>query len=130
PNKRFMEPAVVEVALFEGEWYRFPTSVNPPADGAVNLANPAYYVQGFAGINATTGDDPTDPNRSGGDSFDLDALRVPDLSWVRFIRITSTGDRVRLDDGGIPIQHTATNNALSGAGSSGFDLDAAAAVHP
>ena len=130
PNKRFMEPAIVEVALFEGEWYRFPTSVNPPADGTVNLANPGYYGQGFAGINATTGDDPTDPNRSGGDSFDLDALRVPDLNWVRFIRITSTGDQVRLDDRGIPIQHTATNNALSGAGSSGFDLDAAAAVHP
>lgn len=130
PNKRFMEPAIVEVALFEGEWYRFPVHVSAPVEGAPNLANPAYYLQGFAGVNATTGEDPTDPNRSGGDSFDLDALRVPDLTWVRFIRLTSTGDRVRLDDHGIPIEHTAANNALSGTGSSGFDLDAAAAVHP
>lgn len=131
PNKRFMEPAVVEVALFEGQWFRFPTQVNPPASGALNLKLPAYYAQGFAGVNASTGDDPTDPARSGGDSFNLEALGAQDLSWIRFIRLRATGHRVLMDAKGLPVQHIddPAYKPLSGTGSSGFDLDAVSAVN-
>ena len=129
PDKRFMEPAVVEVALFEGEWHRFPFSVNPPVAGEPDLKVPSYYAQGFAGVNATTGDDPTDPTRSGGDSYDIDSLNLPGLSWIRFIRIQSTGHKALRDINGRPVYHTAEENALSGITTSGFDLDAVAAVN-
>jgi|GEM_PF-1202446 len=131
PNRRFMEPAVVEVALFEGQWFRFPTQVSPPASGEVNLKQPAYYAQGLAGVNASTGDDPTDPIRSGGDSFNLDALGSTGLSWIRFVRLRATGDRVLMDAKGLPIQHIddPAYKPLSGTGSSGFDLDAVSAVN-
>lgn len=132
PNQRFMEPAVVEVALFEGEWHRFPIDVTPGADGRVNFSDPFYYTAGFTGRNGTTGDDPTNPQASGGDSFDADALRVPGLTWIRFIRIQSTGDNVLLDQNGVePVRHNnhPAFSALSGRGASGFDLDAASAVN-
>lgn len=129
PRQRFMEPATVEVALWEGEWLALPTGVNPPPSGShPNLRDPGYYALGFAGINATTGDNPTDPSRSGGDSFDLNLTGSP-LSWVRYLRITSTGHQRLRDSAGQLIQHTAENSALSGSGSSGFDLDAVSAVH-
>ncbi len=129
PNKRYMEPATVEVALFAGQWYKFPYNVNPPVTGKVDLTRPTYYAQGFAGVNGTTGDDPTNPSRSGGDSFDANALGVPGLSWIRFIRLTSTGNKAIRDLNGVLVQHTDVNNALSGSGSSGFDLDAVSAVN-
>jgi len=129
PNQRFMEPAIVEVALFEGQWFRFPFRVSVSADGAVDLVQPAYYSKGFAGVNATTGDDPTDPTRSGGDSFDLAALGRPDLQWFRFIRLIATGDGVIQDGADKAVRHTAENNSLSGNASSGFDLDAVSAVN-
>ena len=131
PNQRFMEPAVIEVALFEGQWFRFPMNVNPPVTGKPNLMHPAYYAQGFAGVNATTGDDPTDANRSGGDSVDLNALGLPGITWIRFIRIQSTGDRAMVDStGNIILHYDAPGlNMLSGKGSSGFDLDAVSAVN-
>jgi hypothetical protein len=129
PNNRFMEPAVVEVALFDGEWYRFPTHVNPPVKNAPDLTVPSYYAQGFAGVNATTGDDPTNPSRSGGDSFDANMLAAPGLTWVRFVRIQSTGHRAMSDNNGNVILHTAVQGALSGSGFSGFDLDAVSATN-
>lgn len=129
PNQRFMEPATVEVALFEGQWHRFPFRVNPGADGTVDLTQPAYYAQGFAGVNATTGDDPTDPSRSGGDTFDTASLGRPDLQWFRYIRLTATGDGVLRDGAGKAVRHTSENNSLSGNGSSGFDLDAVTTVN-
>lgn len=129
PNNRFMEPAFIEVALFEDEWHRFPLRVNPPASGGIDFRQPAYYAEGFAGVNATTGDDPTDPVRSGGDSFDLARLGRPDLHWIRFIRIRSTGDNALIDAQGFSIRHTSENGALGGGGSSGFDLDAVSAAN-
>lgn len=129
PNQRYMEPAVVEVALFDGEWYRFPVNVNPPVKGKADLTRPTYYVQGFAGINATTGGDPTNAAASGGDSFDANALGVPGLTWVRFVRLISTGEKAMLDLNGVPVEHTAVNNALSGGAASGFELDAVSAVN-
>jgi hypothetical protein len=129
PNQRFMEPAMVEVALYEGQWHRFPMRVNVAADGSANLFQPAYYAQGFAGVNATTGEDPTNPTSSGGDSFDLAALGRQDLQWFRFIRLTSTGDGAMRDAAGKVVRHTDENNSLSGHSSSGFDLDAVSAVN-
>ena len=129
PAKRFMEPATVEVALVEGDWHRFPFSVNPPVNGQPDLTSPSYYAQGFAGVNATTGDDPTNPSRSGGDSFDIDALGLNGISWIRFIRIQSTGHNALRDLSGKLVQHTDELGALSGGGSSGFDLDAVSAVN-
>ena len=119
----------MEVALFEGDWHRFPFSVNPPVNGQPDLTSPSYYAQGFAGVNATTGDDPTNPSRSGGDSFDIDALGLNGISWIRFIRIQSTGHNALRDLSGKLVQHTDELGALSGGGSSGFDLDAVSAVN-
>ena len=129
PNQRFMEPATVEVALFEGQWQRFPFRVNVAADGTADVTLPSYYAQGFAGVNATTGDDPSNPTRSGGDSFDVSALGRPDLQWFRFIRLTATGDAAVRDAAGKVVRHTTENNSLNGSGSSGFDLDAVSAVN-
>ncbi|MES2594811.1 MAG: putative Ig domain-containing protein [Verrucomicrobiota bacterium] len=129
PNRRFMEPAIVEVALFENQWQRFPCFVSPPATGEIDFKQPSYYARGFAGVNATTGEDPTNPARSGGDSFDLADAGVNQLQWIRFIRIRSTGDNVITDSAGTPVRHTPENTALSGTASSGFDLDGVSAVN-
>ena len=131
-NRRFMEPAIVSVALFEDEWHRFPIDVVPPATTSSTPAtmDPFYYNRGFAGRNATTGGDPTDPRQSGGDSFDLADLRRSGLTWIRFIKIQSTGHQVLRDDfGGHPVQHMESLGAASGGGASGFDLDAVSAVN-
>jgi hypothetical protein len=130
-SQRFMEPALVWVALFEGEWFRFPIDIVPPAAGRpVNLMDPFYYNKGFAGRNGTTGSDPTNPAASGGDSFDANELAVPGLTWFRFIKIQSTGDNAMTDDfGGDPVRHNSNFNALGGDRSSGFDLDAVSAVN-
>lgn len=132
PNQRFMEPAVVSVALFEGQWHRFPVEVVPPASSSSTppTMDPFYYNRGFAGRNPTTGDDPTQPERSGGDPFDVSQLKIPDLTWIRYVRIQSTGHNVMRDDAGShPIQHPVEFGAASGSGSSGFDLDGVSAVH-
>ncbi len=133
-NQRFMEPAIVSVALWPGEWHRLPTDVIAAGDGsAVNLQNPFYYAQGFAGRNGTTGGDPTNPLQSGGDSLDLNsAFGVNGLSWIRYVRIQSTGNNALRDDvGGEPILHPndPAFAPLTGRGASGFDLDAVSAVH-
>ena len=133
PDRRYMEPAIVSVALFEGEWYRFPVDVVPPAATSSTPAtmDPFYYSRGFAGRNATTGDNPMDPTRSGGDSFDLASLGKPELTWIRYIRLESPGHSAMRDDEGRDwIEHTNLFGALSGQGTSGFDLDAITAIHP
>lgn len=129
PDRRYMEPALVEVALFDGQWYRFPVNVNPPVKGDPDLSQPTYYAQGFAGVNPTTGSDPSNPSQSGGDSFDADALGIPGLSWIRYVRIHSTGNKAMRDLNGVVVLHTSVNGALSGVTSSGFDLDAVCAVN-
>ena len=133
-NQRFMEPAVVSVALWPGEWHRLPTDVISPGDGtAPDLKNPFYYAQGIAGRNGTTGGDPTNPLQSGGDTFDLNgAMGMGDLTWIRYIRIQSTGNNAMRDDmGGETILHTndPAFAPLTGRGASGFDLDAVSAVN-
>ena len=132
-DDRFMEPAVVWVALFSDQWFRFPIDVVPPATGGeLKLNDPFYYSRGFAGRNPTTGSDPTNPGVSGGDPFNINELGVPGLTWIRYIRIQSTGDNYWRDDPeGDPVRHPPgpQNSALSGGGSSGFDLDAVSAAH-
>ncbi|MCB1063682.1 MAG: hypothetical protein KDN20_12265 [Verrucomicrobiae bacterium] len=132
PNQRFMEPAIISVALFEGEWFRFPIDVVPPAgpSSTVPEMDPFYYNRGFAGRNATTGGNPTDPSQSGGDAFDIDQLGLSNLSWIRYIRIQSTGHlAIRDDFGGDSVRHLDLLGSLSGSGSSGFDLDAVTAIN-
>lgn len=132
PNQRFMEPAIVSVALFEDQWFRFPIDIVPPATASstVPTSDPFYYNRGFAGRNATTGSNPTDPKQSGGDSFDLSALGVPGLTWIRYIKIQSTGHNVLRDDfGGHTVNHPTALGAASGLTTSGFDLDAITAIN-
>jgi hypothetical protein len=133
PQRRFMEPAVMSIALFPGEWHRIACDVLPSGSESADLQNPHYYARGFAGRNASTGDDPTDPKRSGGDSLDVaDTMARAGLTWFRYLRLESTGDAGRRDDaGGDVIRHPThpVYGPLSGKGSSGFDLDAVSAVH-
>ncbi|MEA3266441.1 MAG: hypothetical protein U9P42_05790 [Candidatus Fermentibacteria bacterium] len=88
----FQECAFVEVSQDGQYWVLFPWD--------------ATTKEGLAGLMPTTGEDPTNPEVSGGDQFDLEDLG---LEWVRFVRLTDCGDAV--PDGGL------------------FDLDAVAAVN-
>ncbi|GBE30758.1 MAG TPA: T9SS type A sorting domain-containing protein [Bacteroidetes bacterium] len=90
----FRETAFVAVSEDGVSWHEFPW------DGIT--------FSGLAGVSPTNGQaDPTDPNHSGGDSFDLENLG---LEVARFVRLTDTDDLVA--DGG-----------------PSFDLDAVVALH-
>ena len=136
----WMEPAIVEVSIDGKKFYQFPFDFVPhyDADGNLDLGNPYIYAKGFAGIKPVCSNngtpDPTIPgdcpNFAGGDSFDLSDISSS-LSWIQYVRITSTGDNWMKDINGDYVRH---NNdimgiALSGTYTSGFDLDAVAAVH-
>ncbi|MCD4848234.1 MAG: T9SS type A sorting domain-containing protein [Candidatus Aegiribacteria sp.] len=88
----FRECAFVEVSQDGFCWVMFPWD--------------AESLEGLAGVWPTTGDDPTDPDVSGGDQFDLADIG---LSWIKYVRLTDCGDEVQ--DGGL------------------FDLDAVVAVN-
>jgi len=88
----FRECAFVEVSQDGETWTRFPW--NPQT------------LEGLAGVWPTTGGDPTDPEVSGGDQFDLADLG---LSWITRVRLVDCGELV--EDDGL------------------FDLDAVVAVH-
>ena len=88
----FRECAFVEVSQNGINWIMFPYD--------------AGTFAGLAGAWPTTGEDPANPEVSGGDQFDLADLG---LDWIRFVRLTDCGDSV--SDGGL------------------FDLDAIAAVN-
>jgi hypothetical protein len=94
----FAEPAAIEVALGEGPWTALPCSAEPPYRGCAGVA-PVLAGAQHAEI------DPRDPDRAGGDAFDLPPII----------------DRVRITDLGAG-EVTGDN--------SGFDLDAVAVVHP
>jgi hypothetical protein len=134
-SKRFMEPAVVSVSQDGDNWYEFPFDYVPHynSDGTPNCYNPYSYSQGFAGVNPVFSNngspDPTDPDaKPGGDSFDLSDITKRDLTWIQYIKITSTGDNWLIDNNGDRVRHVRDMGACSGAGSSGFDLDAVSAV--
>jgi len=100
PGNGFFEPAKVEVSADGKEWKEFP--------------HDKTTRRGCAGCKPVLANsidneiDPTDPEKAGGDAFDISDVG---LKVVRFIRITD------LDNGG----------GLNG--TAGFDLDAVAAVH-
>jgi len=136
----FVEPAIVEVSADGENYYRYPVDFVPhfKADGSLNLYNPFCYAQGFAGVqpvysNVTkpTSPAPTNSVRSGGDQFDLGDLPGKPLSWIRFVRLTSTGDSWMVDQQGDLIRHSNRSPAFeaSGKGNSGFDFDAVTAVN-
>ncbi len=133
PDTRFMEPAVVLVSQDGATWRTFPTDFSPryqPGSGALNLQHPYCYHAGFAGINPVLScgndPDPTNPDVSGGDSFDLADVG---LDRIRFVAIQSTGHRWLRDAQGDLIQHTEQMGAVGRSSrTAGFDLDAVAAI--
>lgn len=133
----FVEPAVVEVSANGVDFYRFPFDFVPHYDagGNLNLGNPLSYAKGFAGVKPVYSNngapDPTRPNLSGGDQFDLSELPAAPLSWIQYVRITSTGDGWLRDMNGDLVRHSndPPTFGASGLGNSGFDFDAIAAVN-
>ena len=136
----FVEPAVVEVSADGTHFYQFPVDfvAHYNSDATLNLFNPFCYARGFAGVkpvysNSRISSSPLPTNRvlSGGDQFDLSDLPGTPLPWIRFIRITSTGDMWLRDKDGelIPHSNSAPTFAASGNGNSGFDFDAIAAIN-
>jgi hypothetical protein len=102
----FAEPARVLVSADGLEWHAFPCD---PIDDKT-LAGCA----GVATVHADDMIDPTDPALAGGDAFDLAALG---LSTVRYVRLLDVGVAYY---GG---------RMWCGGGGGGFDLDAIAVVH-
>ncbi len=132
----FVEPATVEVSVDGEKFYRFPFDYEPRfRDGELNFFNPFSYVKGFAGVHSVYSNrnspSPLNTVLSGGDQFDLSSLPAPRPSWIRFVRITSTGDGWLTDPDGHVVRHSnvAPYSAASGLGNSGFDLDAVAAIN-
>ena len=130
----WIEPAVVDISYDGVNFFRFPFDF-APYDGEGrerDLQDPLAYAYGFAGIQPVFSNnntpDPTDPVLSGGDSFDLSTIS-PDITWIQYIKVTSTGDNWLLDVNGDYVRHSPENGACSGTWSSGFDLDAVTAVH-
>ncbi|TVQ89259.1 MAG: hypothetical protein EA397_15830 [Deltaproteobacteria bacterium] len=107
PFPGWVEPGLVEVSDDGETWFAFPC----------DLADHEALYPGCAGIepvlaNVDDNDiDPTDPERAGGDAFDLADLG---LEQIRYVRIT---------DGGI-----GPDWSYEG-GAGGFDLDALAIVN-
>src|SRR5438067_529908 len=79
---------------------------------AADAKKPAVYVDRVVEYKVAEGRDinPADPEKAGGDAFDLADLKVK-LKVIRFVRITDLG------------------NAAGANGTAGFDLDAVIAVH-
>ena len=100
PDLGFFELAKVEVSADGQTWKEFPFDSGTRKNCA-----------GHHPVLANPDDNelsPTDPETAGGDSFDLKEV---DLPMIRFVRITDLG------------------NKLGTGGTTGFDLDAIAAVH-
>lgn len=132
----FMEPAVVDVSQDGIHYYRFSFDYVPHYNGdELDFYNPYSYAFGFAGIKPVysyNGDpDPTDPSLSGGDRFDLTDLVGVNLTWIQYVKITSTGDSWLTDINGDLVRHSHEwpTWACSGTTNSGFDLDAVIAIN-
>lgn len=132
PQQRWMEPAIVSVSRDGVRYYTFPFDFVPhyTDSGEINCRNPYCYSLGFAGINPVFSNggspDPRVPSAGGGDAFDLSALS---LDWIRYVRITSTGDNWLTDMNGDKVRHITESGACGGGGPSGFDLDAICAIN-
>jgi len=108
-TNRFVEAGFVEVSQDGRQFFAFPWS----ADDSRLLGDPERY-QGLAGVEPVLPGD--DPDEVGGDRFDLSALG---LAWIRYVRITDA-DGDPEDPGDI---------MSVGYGMNGFDLDAVGAIH-
>jgi len=132
---RWMRPAIVAVSQDGENWREFPFNFRPGylEDEEINYYSPFAYQYGFAGITPTESrngyPDPTNPAVSGGDSFDLDDLPGRPFAWIRYLRITATGDGWLSGENGSPVRHTDYRSSLSGEDGSGFELDAVSAVN-
>lgn len=102
-NTTFAEPGAVLVSDDGNSWYAFACDV-ASGDGCAGVS-PAAVVDA-AGAR--------DPDRAGGDAFDLDDLALDHIAWVRIV------DRTR--------EHYGDDKWCGGMGG-GFDLDAVARVH-
>lgn len=100
PNLGFFELAKVELSADGIEWHEIPYDTGTRKGCAGH--HPVLANVEDNDIN------PTDPEKAGGDPFDL---KTVGLNVARFIRITDL------------------NNGAGENGTSGFDLDAVAAVH-
>lgn len=140
PSRRWMEPAIVSVSKDGKQFYTFPYDFVPHfnADGSLNCYNPYCYLnadgssRGFAGVTpvySVNGSPDPRTAAAGGDSFDLDRITAVRLDWIRYVRITATGDNWLTDSNGDRVRHVTDMGSCSGAGSSGFDLDAVCAVN-
>jgi hypothetical protein len=135
PNQRWMEPAIVSVSRDGFHYYTFPFDFVPhyKENGDINCYNPYCYSVGFAGVNPVFSNngspDPRIPSIGGGDAFDLSSLNQPSLNWIRYVRLTATGDNWLTDINGDLVRHPTETGACSGVGSSGFDLDAICAIN-
>lgn len=98
----YAEPATVEVSRDGREWTLF------PFDSA--------SCRGLAGMTPTSGQDPYDPQRSGGDRFDLADVGLDSVRWVRLRDVTS----IVLNNPASPFFDPTL---------SGFDLDVVLALH-
>ena len=99
----FAEPAVVAVSKDGKTFVPFPYD--------------SLSLEGLAGVTPTNGRaDPTNPDSSGGDAFDLSEVG---LDTIRFIRLTDVTAMIKDNP-----DHPFWDPTLSG-----FDLDAVVAVH-
>lgn len=102
-GKHFIEPATVEVSKDGIVWTMYPFD--------------SVTYEGCAGRMPTRGwEDPFDPERSGGDAFDLATVGVDSIRWIR---LTDISERV-LDDRKSPYWDPTIT---------GFDLDAVTVRH-
>ncbi len=105
PGGTFGEPAQV-LASDDGEtWWPFPCAVDGSARGCA----------GMTAVELAAATLPLDPDRAGGDSFDLAAVGLQRATWVRLLDRTA--------------EHYGDNMWCRGP-AGGFDLDALAAVGP
>jgi len=102
-NKKYVEPAVVSVSRDGHIWHSFPFD--------------SLTLIGCAGNSPTIGNqDPFNPQRSGGDSFDLADLQIDSVRYIKITDIT----HILIDTP----NHPYFDPTLSG-----FDLDAIAGIH-
>lgn len=101
-EQQFIEPGQVLVSEDGIDWYAFECD-DQSGEGCA----------GIAPVLATDAVTATDPARGGGDAFDLQALGIPEIRWVRIV------DRTR--------EHYGDEIWCAGA-AGGFDLDAVARV--
>jgi hypothetical protein len=140
PSRRWMEPAIVSVSKDGKRFFTFPFDFVPHfnTDGTPNCYNPYCYInadgssRGFAGVtpvHSVNGNPDPRIAAAGGDSFDLDSITAARLDWIRYVRITATGDNWLVDINGDRVRHVTDMGSCSGAGASGFDLDAVCAIN-